>query len=206
MLRIVAISDTHGYHKNLVIPDGDVLIHAGDWSHGRGSVRDTADLNAWLGTLPHAYKLITAGNHDMHVQSCPEIAKAMFTNAKLLIDESAVVDGRLFYFSPWTPTFYNWGYMADRGARIRAKWARIPVNTDILVTHGPPHGIRDQCPQSVGCEELRESVFEIRPKLHIFGHIHEGAGVSHVAGITFANASICTGAYAPVNPPLVFDI
>ena len=62
----------------------------------------------------------------------------------------------------------------------------IPENTDILVTHGPPQGFHDEVdeaysgPQNVGCPHLRRAIERIRPRLHVFGHIHEGHGVTRV--------------------------
>ena len=62
-LRFVAISDTHNKHADLVVPPGDVLIHAGDVTWG-GTLAEVEAFNAWLGTLPHKHKIVVAGNHD----------------------------------------------------------------------------------------------------------------------------------------------
>lgn len=188
------------------IPDGDVLVHAGDWSGGRGSISQMQDLNAWFGTLPHKHKLITAGNHDSPAEHDPAFAENLFTNARLVLDKSAVINGFKFYLSPWTPTFFDWHFMRDRGPDIARKWARIPDDTDVLVTHGPPMGILDQCPQSVGCQDLLDRVRIVKPKLHIFGHIHEGAGQILSEGTRFVNASSCDWRYRPVNAPIVIDL
>lgn len=97
--------------------------------------------------------------------------------------------------------------MADRGADIKQYWDKIDINTDILITHGPPHGILDEvngC--NVGCEELLLAVQRIKPKYHIFGHIHEGYGQKTIDGTTYINCSHVDGKYRPVNQPIRFEI
>jgi Icc-related predicted phosphoesterase len=84
----------------------------------------------------------------------------------------------------------------------------------VLVTHRPPHGVLDLVPrdlagayENTGCKELLRAVKRIKPKLHVFGHIHEGYGVNRGDEITFLNACICDAAYRPINPPLsIIDI
>src|SRR5690606_32317587 len=95
-----------------------------------------------------------------------------------------------------------------RGPELAAKWALIPDDTDVLVTHGPPHGILDRTydHEPVGCEQLRIALGRVRPRVHVFGHIHEGYGAAFVDGTLFVNASTCTLAYRPTNPAIVVDL
>jgi Icc-related predicted phosphoesterase len=46
----------------------------------------------------------------------------------------------------------------------------------------------------------------VKPRLHVFGHIHEGAGVTESGGTIFVNASSVTERYRPVNPAIVIDL
>ena len=99
-----------------------------------------------------------------------------------------------------------------RGDEIRRKWDLIPEDTDVLITHGPPHGILDLVPSDMsgnyehaGCEELLLAVKRVKPKLHVFGHIHEGYGVARRARTTFVNACICDAAYRPINEPVIIS-
>ena len=190
-MRLVLISDTHSRHKHLKIPDGDVLIHAGDFT-GIGDEKDFIQFNSWLGTLPHKYKLITAGNHDKLAETNRNLAKSLISNGTLLLDESFEIDGVNFYFSPYTPLFRNWSFMLPRSS-MKYVWEKIPENTDVLVTHGPPHGILDvvynRFNVNAGCEALRDRVLEIKPKIHIFGHIHEGRGEFKNKHTHYINAS-----------------
>jgi hypothetical protein len=116
------------------------------------------------------------------------------------------------YGSPWQPEFYNWAFNLPRnGEVLKEKWDEIPNDTDILITHGPPHGIRDfvvdrSGASQVGCELLRERVDELKPLMHIFGHIHGAYGVAYIKETVFINACICTERYDPINKPLVFDL
>lgn len=213
-MRIVCISDTHGMHEEIKhIPDGDLLIHGGD-SLGIGGIVDLEDFNYWLGTLPHEHKVLIAGNHDWCFQTRSERARAIVTNATYLEDSGITIGGFYFWGSPWTPRFRDWAFNLDRGEPLSKQWQRIPLNTDVLVTHGPPAGIRDTVvtpigEEHVGCVDLRNRLSELKNlKAHVFGHIHEGYGseVREDMSLRFVNASTCTGWYEPSNPPIVFDI
>ncbi|XKH00392.1 metallophosphatase domain-containing protein [Marinobacter nauticus] len=210
-MRLVCISDTHSLHWQMPdIPEGDVLIHAGD-SLGQGTLDNIEDLNDWLGTLPHRHKLVIAGNHDWAFQTAPAHARAALSNATYLQDSGVEIDGFRFWGSPWTPTFMDWAFMLDRGKPMQTKWAEIPENTDVLITHGPPMGFGDRVAmgfhdQSVGCLELLERIDQLALKAHVFGHIHEGYGEYRRGSTRLINASTCTEWYRPENPPIVLDL
>jgi len=205
-IKIVCISDTHSLHRDLSIPDGDILIHAGDLTR-YGSFEDLYDFNKYLGSLPHSHKIVIAGNHDFCFESEPQTCAALLTNCTYLQDQAVTIHGIKFYGSPWQPWFYNWAFNLHRGAEIKEKWDLIPQDTDVLITHGPPYGRGDKTfyNELVGCQDLLLAVKRIRPKLHVFGHIHEGAGISGTTHTTFINASSCNLQYKPVNPPVVYD-
>ena len=205
-IRIVAISDTHGLHRHLQIPAGDILVHAGDIT-GRGQIAHVVDFNDWLGDLPHRHKVVIAGNHDFCFERQSTEMVTLLTNCIYLFDEAITLDGLIFYGSPWQPWFHDWAFNLDRGAELRAKWEQIPAKTDVLITHGPPVGHGDLTSEGelAGCVDLLDVVVEKRPFLHIFGHIHEGYGVTHNEHTTFINASSCTLQYKPIQPPIVFD-
>lgn len=207
MLRLVAISDTHNRHDQMVVPDGDVLVHGGDFT-GRGTPDEIRAFNDWLGTLPHRHKVVIAGNHDWGFQISPENARAALTNAIYLEDSGVEIEGLRFYGSPWQPWFMDWAFNLRTDAELRSKWDLIPDGTDVLITHGPPRGILDRTVtlDDVGCLELRRVVERIAPRLHIFGHIHEGYGQTVVGETTFVNAATCNLFYRPVNPPVVVDL
>lgn len=124
IMRIVAVSDTHGFHRKIAVPHGDILVHAGDFTV-TGSLRDVSELNDFLGRLPHPTKIVIAGNHDWCFQKQPAEARARLTNAVYLQDEAAEVGGLGFYGSPWQPWFYDWAFNLERGSEIRAKWELI---------------------------------------------------------------------------------
>ena len=207
-IRIVAVSDTHSRHRELVVPDGDILIHAGDATMA-GTVRELIEFNAWLGALPHRIKIVCAGNHDWLFEKDPHLARVILTNARYIEDQLTTTLGLRIYVSPWQPRFFDWAFNLDRGEPIRAKWDLIPHELDILVTHGPPYGILDvsgMTGEHVGCEELRRAVERVRPRVHIFGHIHHSYGVMVHEGIKFINASICDEGYQPTHAPIIIDL
>mgnify|MGYP006291605781 CR=1 FL=1 len=205
-MKLIVISDTHGQHRSLEIPDGDVLIHAGDLTR-HGTLGDVREFNNFLGTLPHPHKIVIAGNHDFCFEKDRKACEEILTNCIYLQDQEVVIDGVKFYGSPWQPWFYDWAFNLQRGPEIRAKWELIPEDTDVLITHGPPHGIEDMTAQGehAGCQDLLEVIEEIKPKMHIFGHIHEGYGVTVNRETTFINASSADQLYRLLNPPIVFD-
>ena len=214
-MRIVCISDTHGvFYKAL--PEGDVLIHAGDFSR-RSILEEVDEFAEWLAEQPHAHKIVVAGNHDVAFERDPEEARK-----RLLIDDSITylqdsgmeIDGVKFWGSPWQPEFYDWAFNLPRGKALDQKWKLIPKDTDVLITHGPPFGFLDECPhfrwrhvkEKVGCRELARHVQErVQPKLHVFGHIHESAGVQELDGTLYINACTMDGRYMPVHRPHIVD-
>ncbi len=205
-MRIVAISDTHALHRSVDIPPGDVLVHAGDIT-GHGAIDEVRGFNTFLATLPHPHKIVIAGNHDFCFEKDPVASRAELTNGIYLQDEAVEIGGIRFYGSPWQPWFFDWAFNLQRGAEIRAKWDLIPSDTDVLITHGPPRGHGDMTcrGEAAGCDDLLEAVERVQPRVHIFGHIHEGAGVTLNGRTTFINASICDLAYRPVNAPVVYE-
>ncbi len=204
-------SDTHGRHKKLEVPSGDVFVHCGDFTR-RGELDGVSDFGRWVGALPHRHKLVIAGNHDRTFEDDPAAAleslDAAGNGLTYLQDSGVELDGVRFWGSPWQPWFFDWSFNLQRGPELAAKWALIPEGTQVLVTHGPPLGILDRVwgGDRVGCADLLERVRELQPKVHAFGHIHEGSGIEEREGITYVNASICDERYRPVNPARVIDI
>lgn len=210
-MKIVAISDTHGLHLKMPVPpDGDVLVVAGDILRRKNNLHELEMFNYWLGLLPHTYKIVVAGNHDWIFESDPNAAKAL-TNAIYLQDSGFEIDGVNFWGSPWTPEFYNWAFMLPRGEALAKKWARIPDETDVLITHGPPYGTLDVNlhGERCGCEALADRVSQLpNLKLHLFGHIHYSHGVTgwYGDGPISANCATCGEDYKPVNHAHEFEL
>lgn len=204
---IVAISDTHGMHRHLTIPDGDVLVHAGDLTRS-GKLSEAAEFNSFLGELPHKTKIVIAGNHDWCFEREPMKARELLTNCVYLQDEFVIVDGVKYWGSPWQPEFCDWAFNLPRGEALKKKWDKIPNDTDVLITHGPPLGYQDITQEGdyVGCNDLHDAVMRVQPVHHIFGHVHEAYGCAHYDEMTFSNASSCDLQYRPVNKPIVYRI
>jgi len=216
-MRLVLLSDTHSMHDRVSVPDGDVVVHAGDWS-GRGNALCLKRFCEWFAMLPHKYRVFIAGNHDWSA-AIPENRERLQdpswwgpkANAHFLHDSGCEIDGVTFYGSPWQPEFCDWAFNLPRGAALAEVWAKIPGGVDVLVTHGPALGVLDLCPDGrrVGCADLAVAIEErVRPKLHVCGHIHHSHGASRSAtsGTLHVNASICTEAYQPINEPIVVDL
>lgn len=206
-MTIVCISDTHGAHRQINVPEADILIHAGDFS-ARSSIAGLTDFNNWLGNLPHRYKIVIAGNHDSLFEMANIFARSFLTNAIYLQDSEVIIDHVKFYGSPWTPEFNHWAFMKQRG-EMKYVWEKIPADVDVLITHGPPYGVLDKSgykKANMGCAYLGKAIETIRPKLHVFGHIHEGSGVEIREQTIFINAAIMNEHYKPVNEAVLVDL
>src|SRR5262245_10950945 len=136
-MRIVAVADTHLFHDDLRIPDGDVFIHAGDMCRA-GTLEELKVAAEWIQSLPHAKKIVIAGNHDWAFADSQAEAIAVLGNGvTYLQDSSFVLEGLKLWGSPWQPEFNRWAFNLPRGDKLREKWALIPPGTDVLLTHGP---------------------------------------------------------------------
>lgn len=190
IVTLVAIADTHLFHDDLVVPDGDILVHAGDLTRN-GNLEELAAAAAFLRVLPHESKVVIAGNHDFCLQRAPVRARRKLQGLTYLEDEAATICGLRFWGSPWQPWFFDWAFNLPRGPALAARWARIPTDTDVLVTHGPPrgHGDRTADDRREGCDDLLARVEAVQPMLHVFGHIHEDRGTWRVGRTVVANVT-----------------
>jgi Icc-related predicted phosphoesterase len=208
-MRIVCISDTHDLHPVLEVPEGDVLIHAGD-ATAQGTEAQVAEFCDWFASQPHNHKIFIAGNHDWLFEIEPDKARSLVKGFIYLEDSDTHIDGLRFHGSPWTIRYYEWAFMLERGPELAVKWELIPDATDVLITHSPPKGILDRNGrgESAGCPDLLEKVRSISPKLHIFGHMHPSHGMETSDGTIFVNASIAGDGreYFKAGEPIVIDI
>jgi predicted phosphohydrolase len=209
-MRLVLISDTHT-HRGISLPEGDVLVHAGD-ATSTGTLPQVNQFLEWFSSRPHPHKIFIAGNHDWLFEREPGLAAMLLAEHPGLVylqDSGIEIDGIRFWGSPWQPAFCDWAFNLPRkGPRLREVWNRIPLGTDVLITHGPPHGTLDQVQggEHLGCEELRIRLGAVKPRLHVFGHIHDGYGVVQADSAVLVNASICDEAYRPCHRPIVVDV
>jgi len=209
-MKILLLSDTHGKHSQIEdLPQADILIHSGDLS-GRGREHEINDFMDWFISLDYQYKVFIAGNHDFYYEGVTQdrIQKMLPDNTFYLRDSGITIEGIRIWGSPVTPTFFNWAFNKDRGDKINEHWKMIPQDTDILITHGPPYGILDRTSAglNVGCEALLSVVKTIKPKYHLFGHIHEAYGIYDTPNTTYINGSILNEDYIRSNQPVLFDI
>jgi len=219
-MKIVSISDTHGHHEEVTIPECDILLHAGDIMNSGYNKNDIKDFCHWYNSLEHYdQKIFIAGNHDRTFEDFPDDAREIYSSYKgitYLQDERLDLwdeedQQTVIYGTPWQPWFYSWAFNLPKGGPgLMSKWEAIPADTDILITHGPPQEILDVSgpPYNeplLGCALLRERVDVVKPKIHVFGHIHGSYGYKFLNGTHFFNASILNEEYKYTNKPVTFD-
>lgn len=205
MVRLVVISDTH--NNNIPLPEGDILVHCGDMT-SLGTPKQVADFNHWVRSIKIEHKIIIAGNHDFLFEENNRKARILLPDCVYLQDSGCEVLGLSFWGSPWQPAFCDWAFNLKTEIELQSKWELIPKNTDVLITHGPPKDTLDRTMDGrlVGSSSLRDAVESLKPKAHLFGHIHESYGTTNKHGTKFVNASTCTLSYRPSNAPVVLDL
>ncbi len=232
-LKAILISDTHNYHHELDLPDGDILIHTGDFTLS-GDVYELDDFNQWLGKQDFNDIIVIAGNHDRCISNDPMYGWKHLTNATYLQNSGVEIDGKYFWGSPMTPAFNGMRdgltFFTNDDKEAKNVWRGMPKKTDVLLTHGPPYGILDEVEkfrfvpsgqtfnldedekwiENCGDKMLLSKIIKVQPKFHIFGHIHEGYGIKkdipYMPNTTFINASSVNSAYGMQNKPMEIEI
>ena len=229
-MRIVALSDQHGYLPE--IPQCDLLIVAGDvcpdqfgpFLAGNDPDQQKAwfdrHVRPWFANAPATHKILTWGNHDWCGQACTFLsdspARTSTAELQILVDEATTVptsDGVIsVWATPWSNQFMNWAFMKAPAA-LKAIYAQIPKRIDILVSHQPPFGHGDHNfnlwsgrVEHLGSRELLEAIDRVRPKLVICGHIHDGHGRTEHGEIPIDNVSVVDEQYRLVHEPTVIDL
>jgi Icc-related predicted phosphoesterase len=218
-MKIVCISDTHTKHNQIPSEyidnkDGsiDMIIHAGDVS-SRGYETEIRNFLSWYNNLNYKYKILIAGNHDFYFEKTnPEDIKEVlseYPNIIYLNDSGVEIEGFKIWGSPVQPWFYNWAFNRT-SSTINQHWEMIPLDTDILITHGPINGYLDLTNRGepVGCPLLKNKVSELKKlKLHVCGHIHSGYGSFETGnGVKLVNASLLNDNYVMVNSPIIINL
>jgi Icc-related predicted phosphoesterase len=221
-MKIVIISDTHGMHDHLPdhLPEGDVLIHAGDCTNV-GTQSGTRQFVEWFQNLKgYDTKIFIAGNHDWSFYRKPAWLYDFINDENLSQSDCVYLEDSeftietpefsrpiKFYGSPWQPPFMNWAFNAPEEQLFKI-WEKIPDDTDVLITHGPANGVLDTVIgryEHLGSTTLTERINKIKPKIHICGHIHSGRGIIEKDGVLYINASTATEEYDMTNKPIVLE-
>lgn len=220
-MKIVFISDVHSKFNKIEVPKSDILISCGDYSF-KGESHEVRNFHHWLNKQDATHIISVQGNHEKGVERDFGLSKQMALEKcpKVhFIDEGLIeIGGFKIWCSAITPYFHNWAWNRYRGDDIKKHWDKIPLDIDILVTHGPPMGVLDQVErfngpkceweiENVGCRDLLDKIQQLKQlRVHAFGHIHSGYGVIKAGDITYINASICDEQYRPINKPIVFEL
>jgi Icc-related predicted phosphoesterase len=210
-IRIVAIADTHGRYEHIDnLPDGDILVVAGD-SLGIGKYWwELVAVGEWLDKQPYEHIILIAGNHDFILNKMMDVViQQHLKRTHYLEDTPLRLRGLNFYGVPWTPHIgpqMNWAFTYKHDSvREKMVWEQIPQETDVLITHGPAHGILDAAYGGhIGCKVLSERIKRLpHLKAHIFGQAHESYGQQ---GISYNVSIVAAPPHYPVNLPAIIDI
>lgn len=211
-MKIVAISDTHWYYGLYDdLPPGDILIIAGDYT-SHGSLMDLITFLSRITILKqkghYRHVIITPGNHNLYEEENPDKVPGFMEKAGViyLVDDLCTIDGLTFYGTPWSPMFNNWAFMAEEDELVQ-KFKKIPKNIDVLITHSPPFGTLDLINgRHLGSKALEQRVLFTRPKIHIFGHLHDAHGIVHSKHTDFYNVSMLNDGYQAVFKPTIIEL
>jgi Icc-related predicted phosphoesterase len=222
MKRITFISDPHNLHESLngFLPGGDILLCGGDITR-RGYKTEITNFCSWFDKIDnYDHKIFIAGNHDYSFQDIPDEMRGILTGYKtidyledelLMLGEESVdyEDMIKVYGTPWSPKWYSWAFNVERGEEMKQKRETIPMNTDILIVHSPPFGKLDRVGyENVGCEDLKNRIDIVKPKIVVCGHVHEGFGYVRDEHTHYFNAAITrinNGNYNFRNKPITVD-
>ncbi len=212
-MKIVAISDLHGNLPE--IPSCDLLLLAGDLcplgdhSLANQSKWLDSDFRDWLCQQPAKEIIGVAGNHDLVFEQRPDLVPDDLPWTYLQ-DAETRWEGFKIWGTPWQLWWFGWAFNKQL-EEIAEKWALIPPSTDILVCHGPPRGYGDEANHGEtkvpsGCPYLLERIKAIKPRLVVFGHIHEGRGEWKLGTTRLANVSLVNQHYKVVHQPWAVEI
>jgi Icc-related predicted phosphoesterase len=240
----VAISDIHNNQDVLNLPEGDLLLVAGDMTD-TASYKELSAFSSFLTNQKDKFRkiIIVPGNHEItfdekfYLKSGERYHKPLLDNKKAkelllsnpnityLEDSGCEFEGVKIWGTPWIPPIGKWAFSLPNSKFAKEIFGKIPEDTDILISHAPPFGVLDEVShkgyevdqktgkrvviidrESMGSKELRQRVMEVRPKLHVFGHVHEGNGQCQIDGILFANVAIMTKEHKPENKPKLIEI
>lgn len=218
---IDCISDLHGFYPEL--DGGDLLVIAGDLT-ARDMSHERVQFLKWLADQDYRKKIWIAGNHDNSLVGL-KFDPTRPDAAEYLCDSGTEFEGLKIWGSPWTSWFpqinpHCMAFTKKTERELQEKWDLIPNNIDILVTHSPPYAILDHFyewgdldkPKYVGSPGLREKIENIKPRIHVFGHIHENGGKQLLKGqfgdpnTVCVNASIVNEKYEHVNKPVRIEL
>ena len=212
-MKLVILSDNHAEY-NFDVPDGDILIHAGDFSF-TGSFTEICDFIELMNKQPHKYKLWIPGNHEIGLQNHSHTIEVIDkeTEALCIHNKEHEIDGIKFFGSAFTPEVRNWAFMYNK-EQAKKYWENAPDEVDVLITHGPPYGYLDMSDEgeNLGCKSLLKYIEKIQPKVHAWGHIHEAYGTWFVAWENtkktthMFNASVVNRKYYMSNKSTVVEI
>lgn len=207
-MRFVCTSDIHNRQGEITMPEGDCLIIAGDMT-GTGDYQQLYKFGQWLSFQDYKHKVIIAGNHDIGLQEWRDlILNECFPPDVIYLEDSGVeLEGIKIYGTPWMPFYNDWAFMKEEWL-LAPHYNAIPDDTEILITHCPPNSILDLTLKDCryGSTNLYERIKRL-PALrhHVFGHIHESAGIEVIGDVTFHNVAALDRSYQYKNPPQVFD-
>jgi Icc-related predicted phosphoesterase len=198
-MKILHLSDTHGKHRLLTnLPKADIIIHSGDMCFA-GTASEFSDFADWFCELDYPYKIFIAGNHDiiLHEADAEKMQSFFPENIAYLYNSGVEIEGLKFWGVP---------FMFEMPEKQKPH-QEIPPDIDVLITHNPPYCILDFSENiHYGCVDLLGKVLYVKPKYHLFGHIHDAYGIEKSKNTTFVNAAVMNEAYELVNSPVLIEI
>ena len=197
-MKILHLSDTHNSHHRLRdLPEADVVVHSGDFCMV-GTEQEALDFLNWFCDLPYKHKIFICGNHDDCLYGAN--IEGLDSNVHFLCNSGVEIEGIRFYGIPM--------FLSDCVTeRQNQNYAKIPGDTDVLITHSPAYGILDfDDGINYGSEELLEKISTLNLKAHLFGHIHAQHGITTLSDTIYSNGAIMNSQYTTLNHPNILEL
>lgn len=212
-MRLVAFSDSHFVIKPKLIPEGDVLVVAGDIMLS-GYVQEWIPIIDSIAKLPHPRKILVGGNHDRYIEERSSLALADLADRGIeyvgapTYDLTRLLNGMSLLGLPFVTDLPRWAFNTTED-QVQ-KYLKDTPQVDIVVSHSPPYGIMDgvynDSSRHYGIKAYVDYLREKPPAIWICGHCHDCYGYDKVKGVHFYNVAHCDERYNQTNPPIVLEL
>jgi Icc-related predicted phosphoesterase len=202
-MNAMFISDTHGQHEDVLLPHGNMIIHAGNITKN-GTPAEAVNFLQWFARLKYNYKIFIAGTHDHFFENEPALAKRLIPAGVIYLEESGVeIGGLKIWGSPYNSFNHGSAFSRPEDKAI-GHWEKIPDDSDMVIIHTPAYGVLDENAngEHEGSKDLLRKLIRVEPRYFVCGHRPSTRGYEYRYGIHFINASVTNDEFKIAHKPV----